>query len=144
MSHGHLVRSFRERLNSLYLLCAQVAEQQGAQTESDYSSQEPFAAQMSTGGTAELPVMRITKDKVEVTLRPGDINSDLQGGYYATLSVDRKLLGASRLNSPRCWTDVNDPADPHWYAGVVPNKSTQVDAAMITSWLHHSGPALLW
>ncbi len=150
MSHGPLARSmetvnvFRERLNSLYTLCTEVAAQQGAQTERDVSVQEPFNAQMSSGGTAELPVLRMTRGRVEVTLHPAEISSDMQGGYYAMLSVGRKQLGAGRLDSPSCWTDVDDPGDPHWYAGAVRNKSKHVDAAMITSWLHHSGPTPLW
>ena len=73
MSHGPLARSmetvnvFRERLNSLDTLCAQVARQQGAQAERGVSVQEPFNAQMSTGSTAELPVFRMAVSKLHAT-----------------------------------------------------------------------------
>jgi hypothetical protein len=150
MSHGpsacstETVNVFRERLNALYTLCIQVAAQKGAQTDRDVSVQEPFNAQMSTDGRAELPVLRMTKGGVEVTLHPAEISSDMRGGYYATLSVGRKLLGAGRLDSPSCWTDVDDPADPHWYAGALRDESKPVDAAMIRSWLHHGGPTPPW
>lgn len=150
MAHGPLTRSietvnvFRDRLNALYTLCAQVAAQQDAQTERDVVEQEPFNAQMSTGGTTELPVMRMTKGRVEVLLHPAEISSDMEGAYYATLSVGRKLLGAGRLDSPSCWTDLDDPADPQWYSGAARNKSKPVDANIIASWLHHSGPTPIW
>ena len=120
MSHGPLTRSlervtvFRERLTSLYMLCAQVATQQGAGTERDVVVQEPFDARMSTGATAELPVMRLRKGSVEVSLHPAEIRSDMQGGYFAAVSVGRKLLGAGRLDSPSCWTDLDNTEDPLW------------------------------
>jgi len=150
MSHGPLVHSpemvnvFRERLKTLYMLCAEVAAQLGAQTERDAVVQEPFNAQMSTGGTAELPILRMSKGRFEVTLHPAEISSDMQGGFYATLSVGRKLLGAGRLDSPFCWTDFDDTADPHWYSGTVRDKSKPVSAAMVASWLHQSEPTPLW
>ena len=86
MAHGPLSRSmetvdvFRVRLNSLYTLCDQVAAQHGAQTGRDVAVQEPFNAQMSSGGTAELPLMQMVKGRVEVSLHPSEISSDMQGG----------------------------------------------------------------
>ena len=150
MSHGPLARCaemvnvFRERLKTLYMLCAEVAAQLGAQTERDAVVKEPFNSQMSAGGTAELPILRMTKGRVEVTLHPAEISSDMQGGFYATLSAVRKLLGAGRLDSPSCWTDFDGLGDPHWYSGAVRNKSKPVDAAMVASWLHQGEPTPLW
>ena len=150
MAHGPHSRSmetvdvFRERLNSLYTLCTQVAAQHGAHTERDVVVQEPFNAQMSTGGTTELPLLQMVSGRIEVSLHPSEISSDMEGGYYALLSVGRKLLGAGRLDSPSCWTDIDNANDPGWYAGAVRNTSKPVDADMIASWLHHSGPTPIW
>ena len=47
------------------------------------------------------------------------------------VSVGRKLLGAGRLDSPSCRTDLDDAGDPQWYAGVVRNNLKLVDADMI-------------
>jgi hypothetical protein len=150
MANGPLTRSmervdsFRERLHSLYALCDQVAAQQGTQAARDVAEHEPFGAQMSTGGTTELPLMRMVSGRVEVSLRPSEITSDMEGRYYAMLSVERRLRGAGRIDSPSCWTDLEDMGDSRWYAGAAGNKTTPVDAARIASWLRHSGPTPLW
>jgi hypothetical protein len=49
-----------------------------------------------------------------------------------------------RLYSPSCWTDLDNPEDLSWYTGAAGNKSKPVDAAMIASWLHHTGPTPIW
>jgi len=150
MAHGPLTRameqvdSFRKRLNSLYDLCADVAAENGARIERSQTIQEPFSAQMSTGATAELPAMRMVKDRVEVSLRPSEITADPSGWYYAKLSVGRLMTGAGRLTSPSCWTDLDNPADTGWYAGAAGDKSRPVDASTIASWLHHTGPTPLY
>jgi hypothetical protein len=138
------VNVFRERLTSLYTLCAEVAAQHGAHVDHDVVVQEPFNAQMSTGGLAELPLIHVTSGRVEISLHPAEITSDIHGGYCATLSVGRKLLGAGRLDSPSCWTDLDHASDQQWYAGAVRNKSKPVDADMIASWLRHGGPTPIW
>jgi hypothetical protein len=56
------VNVFRERLTSLYTLCAEVAAEYGAHVDRDVV-QEPFNAQMSTGGLAELPLIRVTSGR---------------------------------------------------------------------------------
>jgi hypothetical protein len=74
----------------------------------------------------------------------------MHGGYYATLSVARELLGAGRFVSPSCWTSLAaGPASMtsaigNGMLGAVRNKSKPVDADMIASWLHHSGPTPIW
>lgn len=96
------VNVFCERLISLYTHCG------GRRTtrcvEKDVVVQEPFSAQMSTSGLAELSLIRVASGRVEISPHPAEITSDIHGGYYATLSVGRKLLGAGRFDSPSCWT----------------------------------------
>ena len=146
MAHGpHVssterVNAFRERINSLFVLCSEVAAQNGARAEQGMSVQEPFSAQMSTGGTTALPTMKIVSVAVEVLLRPSEISADSRGWYYAKLSVGRVLHGGGRLTSPGCWTDLDNPDDHAWYAGAAADRSKPVDAAMIALWLRHAGP----
>ncbi len=149
MSHGPLSSSmnavsvFRDRLVSVYAFCERVAAEQHAQIVRDVVQRQPYDAQMSTGFVTELPVLTMTKDRVEVSLHPAGISSDMQGHRYALLSVDRKLLGSGRLSSPSCWTDLDDSTDPRWYIGAPWDRSEPVSAAVV-EWLRHCGPKPLW
>jgi len=149
MTHGPLspslqpVSVFLDRLASVYAFCERIAKEQHAQSVRDVIRQEPFSAQMSTGFVSPMPLLTITKDHVQISLRPAGISSDMEGRLYALLSVERKLLGSGRLSSPSCWTDLDNSADTGWYIGAPWDRSQPV-SAVVVEWLHHRGPTPIW
>jgi len=136
-----LIKTFRGRLEELFRLCDDVAREEGAHLNLDTVVQNPFSAQMSSGWRKEkLPTATLDRAGVEIKITPSEISSNFTSEYYGRVSVDRKLLGAGRLDSPSCWTALNNSDDPLWYDGAVGNRKTPVDKRLIKSWLYHSGP----
>ena len=137
-----LVTRLRERLEQLAQTCEKVAREEAAQFETSVCEQVPFSAQQIAGEgiPVTLPVTTMRKQNVKVEIRPSEIGQDANGKHRARLFVDRTWPGAGRLDSPECWTDVENPDDANWYVGAAGNKSRPVDAAIIKGWLYHSGP----
>jgi hypothetical protein len=80
---------------------------------------------------AELQLSGMTSGRVEVSLHPAEISSDMHGAHYATVSVGRKLLGArATLTRRHVGPNRDDVGDPKWYAGVARNKLKPANADM--------------
>lgn len=141
-----LISAFRARIEGLLGACAQVCAAEGADFRRFEVTQSPFSMQMLVdGGVAvSLPCARMTRANVQAEVRPSQIRQDIQGRHHGGLKVNRAWINAGRLDSPACWTDLDDANDSKWYVGAEGDKSIQVSHDLIRGWLHYSGPRPIW
>ena len=141
-----LISELITRLELLIQICEGVAREEGARFEKGQSQQVPFSAQMIADGSsaASLPTSTIRKANVEVKIRPLEITQAADGKHYATLMVVRSWPGAGMLDSPACWTDLEQRQDINWYVGAVGDKRQPVNQGLVGQWLQHSGPRPIW
>jgi len=140
-----LVAEFCKRLEQVIAICADVAKEEKATFRKSEHRQIPFSAPMIAEGVeVPLPTATIRKGNVEVDIRPSEISQDASGKHHGGLFVDRKWVGLGRLDSPACWTGVEEEQDTNWYVGPTGNKSQVVDRVLIRGWLYHSGPRPIW
>jgi len=139
-SQSDIATVLQQRLQDLFAKCIQVADQNGAVTKQGTVTQEVFDAQMSSGGRTTLPLLEMLKGPISVELRFSEVSVNQAGRHYARLSVGRKMSDAGRLDSPTCWTDLENRDDAQWYVGAVGDTRTPIDRTLIASWLHHRGP----
>lgn len=146
MTADDLVAKFCTRLKQLYHTCSDVAQEEGASFQEGVSSQIPFNKKLAVGEiTASLPTVIMCKGNVQVQIQPKEICQDHHTGkHYADLSVHRVIVGQGHPTSPTCWTDLENPDDPAWYADPAWQKNTLVNRELIKTWLYSSGPPPIW
>jgi len=140
-----LVAEFRKRLEQLISVCEEVALEESAEFERYECQRIPFCAQMIAEGLkVSLPAARTRKENIEADIRPAEITQDVGGKHHGALFVARKWVGAGRLDSPACWTGIEESGDTNWYAGATGDKGQAVDREVIRGWLYHKGPRPIW
>ena len=143
---GALISEFIARLEQLIQMCESVAREEQAKFEKGQSQQVPFSTLMMADGSSatSLPTATLRKVNVEVKIRPLEISQGADGKYYATLMIVRSWPGAGMLDSPACWTELEQRQDMNWYVGAVGEKGQPVNRGLVRQWLHHSGPRPIW
>lgn len=113
----------RSRLSELFSLCRGTARGIGAEAAFDLYEGE----------------LTLETGRVKVVVRFSESGQTPDGRHHARASVSRTFRGA-QIDSPSCWTDLDNTSDDSWWIGAVGDKSRPVDDASVRSWLEYSGP----
>lgn len=99
---------------------------------------------IAEGFKVSLPTATMRKENIEVDIRPAEVSQDASGKHYGGLFVLQKWVSAGTLDSPACWTGIEEKQDTNWYVGATGDKNQLVDRVLIRGWLYHKGPRPIW